>query len=378
MSQPPGTALVVGALDTPTALGGARALAAAGWRVSVAGPVPQGGRPLTAFSRTVRSVHPTPSAAADAPGFARAVADAAAGLDRPVLLAAGDAELLALAAAGAGLSGVFGVPDAAALHAVLDKRSLTSAAAAAGIATPALVEGEPASWPVVVKAALHAVPGAPGERWEVQLAEGPAELAAARERAAAAGMPLLVQERVEGSLMAVGLVVDGDGQALARVQQVSTTTFPVGAGRTARGVTVEVDDGLAQRCTRLLADAGWVGMAQLQLLVPPTGPPVLIDVNPRLYGSVALAVAAGAPLPDLAARVLRGERPARVPDARAGVRYQWLEGDLRAAAGSAGRVRGAATALLARGATGPVWSARDPFPAAVAVARLAGRALRPR
>ncbi len=368
----PGDVLVVGALDTSTALSGVRALSTDGWRVHAVGSLGRH-RPLTGFSRWVRSVHPAPSPATDAEGFARAVAAAVQGLEAPVLLAAGDAELLALASSRDLLPPLPGVPDPAALHQVLDKRSLHDAAAAVGLAVPVLVDGAPRAWPVVVKAALHSVPGAPQERWEVELAHDAAQLAVLRERAAAAGMPLVVQERVAGPLMAVALVVDAEGRAISRVQQLATTTFPVGAGRTGRARTVAVDDELAKRCARLLAEAGWVGMAQLQFLLPPSGPPVLIDANPRLYGSVALAVAAGAPLPQLAARVLRGEQVAVCPDARAGVRYQWLEGDLKAALAGRRRLASLVRAAAHRGGTGPLWSARDPLPALVSTGRLLSR-----
>jgi hypothetical protein len=53
-----------------------------------------------------------------------------------------------------------------------------------------------------------------------------------------------------------------------------------------------------------------------------------IDFNPRPYGSLSLAVAAGAPLPALWCTWCAGERRAQVA-ARPGVRYRWEDADLR-------------------------------------------------
>ena len=43
---------------------------------------------------------------------------------------------------------------------------------------------------------------------------------------------------------------------------------------------------------------GFGGLAQLQFVQAPGGAPALIDVNPRFYGSLPLALACGVNLPD--------------------------------------------------------------------------------
>ncbi len=55
----------------------------------------------------------------------------------------------------------------------------------------------------------------------------------------------------------------------------------------------------------------------------------LLDINPRVYGSLSLAVAAGVNLPAIwCARVAGSIGPTRLRG-RPGVRYRWLEGDVR-------------------------------------------------
>ena len=62
----------------------------------------------------------------------------------------------------------------------------------------------------------------------------------------------------------------------------------------------------------------------------PDGSFASIDLNPRPYGSIALAIAGGADLPAIWAAWLLGEqRPYAV--ARAGLRYRWEDAELRRA-----------------------------------------------
>lgn len=378
MSPRPGGArsvLLVGDPASRTTLSGARALGRAGWAVHVAGAP---GRGLVGWSRCVTGRHVV-APPTDTEAFADDLVALAETLPGAVVLACGDAELLALARTAERLGSLKGVPRTAAVEALVDKGLLAEGAARAGLATPQVLVGEPSRWPVVAKAAVHSAPGRADPRWEVVVAASAVELAAARDRAHAAGVELIVQEHVSGQLIALALVLDGTGTVVGRAQQVAERIWPRGAGVSARAVTVPVDDGLAERAATLLRNAGWTGLAQLQLLTRPGREPVLIDVNPRLYGSLRLAVAAGAPLPDLTARVLAGEQVARRPDARAGVRYQWLLGDLRAALSEPARTPAVLGVLRAAGrSSGAVRDGRDLLPVAACAADLAARAIRPK
>jgi hypothetical protein len=109
---------------------------------------------------------------------------------------------------------------------------------------------------------------------------------------------------------------------------------------------------------------GWFGLAELQFLAPVDSPPRVIDLNGRFYGSLALAVAAGANLPHTWAALATG-RDARPVRARAGVRYQWLHGDLRLAAACPWPQKGRELLSTLAGAAGAVHSVgrtRDPRP----------------
>jgi hypothetical protein len=111
----------------------------------------------------------------------------------------------------------------------------------------------------------------------------------------------------------------------------------------------------------------------LQFLVAADGVPRLIDLNGRFYGSLALAVRAGANLPAVWAALATG-RDVEPVTARSGVRYSWWEGDLRRAMldRRGGLVRDLAGTLGAGvGAVHSIGRWRDPAPAVVQLRQLA-------
>ncbi len=126
-----------------------------------------------------------------------------------------------------------------------------------------------------------------------------------------------------------------------------------------------VDEVLAAGAHRRLADLGWSGLVQLQFLRDAAGVAHLIDLNGRFFGSMALALRAGANLPDLWARQTLGESVPAPADARTGVRFVWAAGDLRRAhvERREGLVADVASVLRwLPGSVTSVWDPRDPDP----------------
>lgn len=360
-------ALVLGDGSASFALVAVRSLARAGWTVDVADPAGAG---RAAASRYVTAVHVVPRPEEGLEPFVLALQAAHRRGRHDVVLACDDAEVVALTLVRDRVDAVVPHPPHETLVRALDKLELTRAAAAHGLAAPRTAEADEAglaavTGPVVVKARLHWSPEQlPAHRHsEAVLCDGPEQARAAAARMRAAGAVPLVQERVAGDLRAVSLVLDRDGRLLAAAHQRATRL--TARGTSARAVTVPADAELEQRLLALLAGWGWWGLANLQLLAAPGRPPLLIDLNPRLYGSLALAVAAGADLPALWAAAAVGTAPAGVQRARPGVRFQALEQELvalRAAGLSArGLLDTGHAALRSRHST---WSAADPAPAA--------------
>lgn len=182
---------------------------------------------------------------------------------------------------------------------------------------------------------------------------------------------VIVQPFIEADLRAVSGVL-WDGRLLAVSHQRYQRLWPRGTGVGCLASTVEPDVPLEQSLVRLLD--GHCGVFQVQLLGR-----YVLDVNPRVFGSLPLAVAAGANLPVVAANAARG-CVGQLVRARAGVRYRWLEGDLRGIGQGFLRrelsVREVVHQLRPRrGTAHSIESVRDPGPALARLATIATRGM---
>jgi predicted ATP-grasp superfamily ATP-dependent carboligase len=372
-------ALIVEDGEAPHVLAAARALSRAGWEVALA--VTGAGRTR---SRAVRSQHRLPAPEDGLDAFVAALAPVASGYD--VVFGGDDIEVLALSAERDAIPSVVPHGAPADVRRAIDKLELVEAAGRAGIAAPRTRPATPEALqaldgPVMVKARLHWDPARrqDGRHALVVACDSRQEAADAAAAMRAGGFDPLLQDPVAGELMALSLVVDREGLPVAVSQQ---RTLRSSLRRTScRAETVEVDPALLRAAVRLLGDLRWFGLANLQFLRPPRGVPHLIDLNGRFYGSLALAVAAGANLPDLWGRLALGDPVPSFTVARAGVRFQSFVEDAQRARAErrGGLLRDLAGCLAyAPGAAHPHADLRDPLPGAVVGGRMARRRVSPR
>lgn len=368
-------ALIVENGGSRGALAAVRSLGRAGYHVGVAAP----GAGLASRSRWCRNTHVI-AAPSSGSGFISSVAAAASGYD--IVFPVGDAELMLLSEHRSQIAPLLPWPSHGAVMSCLDKGAMTEVAERLRIPAPRMfgLDEYPGTGEVFVKELLHGEfrTGAAVARSEAVRAADLRQVEAAAAKIEEAGGRPVLQEVVGGCLIAYCVLRDSSGTRLAQVEQVATALYPPGAGVSSRAVTEEVDDEIAAFAERLLDDVGASGVVEMQFIRDVAGTPHLIDVNPRFYGSMSLAIAAGADFPVLLARAAIGQRT-QTPPARVGVRYQWLEGDLRRALaeGRGGIARDVANTMgYARGAVHSIWSRDDVSPGLWHARRLAARAYR--
>ena len=358
------------------ALAAVRSLGRAGYEVAVASQ--QKGH--AARSRYCARWHAIPAPVEPTEVFAGAVSDLVSRHGYEVAFGVGDAEAIALSEHRDILGCELGYPDHDLVRSSFDKVWVAEAAQRAGIAVPRQIQGDDPAFPVLVKEQIHGPETADATSMRVfaTKADDEEELGAAVQTIEARGGRAVVEEFVTGPLEAV-VVFAHEGSVRALSHQIAEKVYPPGAGVSVRASTVPIDEELARKVDTLIADMGWSGVAEMQFLRPPDGEPRLIDFNGRFYGSLALAIAAGVDLPVLWARTVSGNSPLKEIRARPGVRYQWLEGDLRRAMrqrGETGAMDVLRTLAFAPRATHSIWGASDPWPAVRFAAVLVGRALR--
>jgi predicted ATP-grasp superfamily ATP-dependent carboligase len=188
--------------------------------------------------------------------------------------------------------------------------------------------------------------------------------------------PVLVQPYLSESLIGVGGVV-WHGQLVAAVHQRYLRTWPVDCGGAAFAVTTAPDVELEERLVHLLTGYDGIFVAQF-------ADGYLLDLNPRVYGSISLAAKAGVNLVGVYCDLLLGMTPAHAPlRARPRVYYRWLEGDLKHAVHTLNHGQARLGAVLAALrprlgiAHGPE-SLRDPGPMLCRLRYLAQNILQPR
>jgi predicted ATP-grasp superfamily ATP-dependent carboligase len=136
----------------------------------------------------------------------------------------------------------------------------------------------------------------------------------------------LVQQRVEGEGFGVG-VLAREGRVLASFSHRRVREYPVSGGPSALCESVK-DPRLADYAARIIGALGWTGVAMVEFKKDDDYR--LMEVNPRFWGSLPLAVEAGVNFPWLLCRLAAGEEPG-APDYAEGVRLRFLAMDLAAA-----------------------------------------------
>jgi predicted ATP-grasp superfamily ATP-dependent carboligase len=270
-------------------------------------------------------------------------------------------------------------PGPESLHAIRDKSLLPSTAAAAGVRTPRTLMERRAEEladafvpiPCVIK---PADPGARSRRSELIRSRADLERALRRSRYSNRER-LIVQEWIPGPLTSIEVVLSREGVVVERFQQIALRTWPPRIGSISLATSVEPDATLLEQGVEVLRRAGYWGLAQLDFVRASDGP-VLIDVNPRFYACLPLALASGVNLSAAWHDVALGLPAGRPTDYKPGMTFRWLEADLVAGLrGERSRLR-----RVDRGPTaGAMWAPDDPVAAGMlgagAIALRAGRVL---
>ena len=316
-----------------------RALAHAGYRPTV---TETNGRSLAGASNACARRVTVPPVTGDGTEYADAVRAELA--SRPYLTSfyVTDAALLAM-----------GAP----VRHLLDKAAVAERARAAGLEPPPtqvfesgaeLLDERPRlTYPVVVKPALKLS--------AARVVDTPAALDAAVPEHEGR---VLVQPVIDGPFHGLGGLAY-QGRLVATMRTLYERLWPQPCGTVAAAMTLPPDPELEAGVARLLAD--YDGPFHLDFAGP-----YLLDVNPRIHATLPLAIRGGANVVAMYCDLLQGRT---VPTVRVagGLRFRWMEGDLRSVLWNARRGTSPSATLAAlvprRGTVHSFATIRDPGPA---------------
>ncbi len=278
-----------------------------------------------------------------------------------------------------------GLPDHAEVQRALDKTCLAQAARAVGLAVPeseicthpdeAVRAARGFGFPVLTKpmTAVTEVEGGLTRR-PACLAVDEADL---RDQVRLLGK-CIVQRRIAGQVLSMAGVTTDRG-LICSVFARHHRTWPPAAGMASFVETIEPSPGLTERVDALVQALGWRGLWQLQFIERSDGQLHAIDFNPRPYGCMGVAAAAGVALVANWCAWLLGDSP-RPAAARAGVRWRMEDTDARHVLWQLRHRHGgvAARALSGTATTHAYFRARDPLPLLIRTLDLARVNLRRR
>jgi biotin carboxylase len=316
------------------ALAVTRSLGRAGHEVLVAASSP---RSIAGASRFCAGRILVPDALVDPVAFREAVTRSVRDHSVGIVLPVAEPSILSLLEDPEAMGARVPPPGLEAFRAVSDKTALVSVAEDLGIATPPGMRVETgdrpapgAEWfPAVLKPgrSVGTEEGRMRKHGVVHVADQ-AALDTALDGLPGSAFPLLLQKRIDGPGIGVFILMWGDEPVLTFGHRRVREKPPTG-GVSVLKRSVLVDPDLLRRSVELLRAFQWEGVAMVEYKVDEaTGTPYLMEVNGRFWGSLQLAVDAGADFPRVLVELMDGGTPGPRPSPRPGVSSRWFWGDI--------------------------------------------------
>lgn len=334
MTSPLPTVLVVDG-EQRAALAVIRSLGARGCTVHVGSALPQSIGGGSKFA-TTEAILPDPLKGSAA--YASAVSALVQRHGATVVVPAAEASTLALLEHRAALPEVIlPTADLDCFRHASDKEAVLALAAALGIAVPPqwTWSGQgPApvaatDFPVVIKPA-RSVAGGDGARRKVgvRYAHDFRQLDAAIADIGPEAGPFLLQARIEGPGVGIFLL-RWRGKILASFAHRRVREKPPSGGVSTLCESVAAPPELLERSIALLETLGWDGVAMIEYKRDHrTGRDYLMEINPRFWGSLQLAIDAGVDFPWLLVQAATGQVENPVTRWEVGRRSRWWWGEI--------------------------------------------------
>jgi predicted ATP-grasp superfamily ATP-dependent carboligase len=194
--------------------------------------------------------------------------------------------------------------------------------------------------------------------------------------------PMLLQERIpeQGRGLGVSALMDQDGRCVATFAHERLQQYPNSGGPSTDRRSIHAPE-LVERSLELLRRLEWRGIAMVEWKTDPRdNQPKLMEINPRFWGSLELAVRSCVDFPLLYARAALGERSQPVTSYVVGRRCRWMiPGEiLRYLTQAPARREGIIEFLRGLPALAEEWDPRDLLGTLATLVCTAGLALNPR
>jgi predicted ATP-grasp superfamily ATP-dependent carboligase len=120
-----------------------------------------------------------------------------------------------------------------------------------------------------------------------------------------------------------------NGEVVAKCGHVAYRTNPAMGGVSVMRESIPVPPDILDPAVRLSTAVGMEGVCEVEFRRDADNRPLLMEINPRLAGTIENAIRSGVDLPLMIWQWATGDPVRAVSDYRTGVRTRWLQGDLR-------------------------------------------------
>ena len=176
--------------------------------------------------------------------------------------------------------------------------------------------------------------------------------------------PALVQEYIPqtGMQYKCEIFVDDSGTVKSAVVFAKIRWYPVNGGSSTLNETVDRPD-IIESCTKLLHEIKWKGYADIDLIQDPRDNIAkIMEINPRITGSVKICYAAGVNFSKQLMQYAKGEEVDSILDYRKGVYLRYLHTDILWFLKSKNRFSARPSWFSFKNVTDQIFSPDDPIP----------------
>jgi predicted ATP-grasp superfamily ATP-dependent carboligase len=138
----------------------------------------------------------------------------------------------------------------------------------------------------------------------------------------------IIQEYISGAGAGVSMLFDR-GKMKAKFSHLRLREYPVSGGPSTLRISIK-EEKMERIARKLMETIDWHGVVMVEFKLTRDGTPVLIEVNPRIWGSINEAVASGVDFPFLIYQLAFEREIPEVLEYKIGMKTRFIFNDIRA------------------------------------------------
>lgn len=173
-------------------------------------------------------------------------------------------------------------------------------------------------YPVLIRARISS-----GSRG-IKKVESPSEFEAAyNEIKKEYGEPIIQDYVSKTGYSTACLLLNDRQEQIASFSYERVKEYPISGGPTVVGISTD-DSVVKEYSLKLLQSVGWKGVAEIEYILDEKGNPLLLEVNPRFWMPLNLAIKAGVDFPYILYKLASGDFLIHVSSYQQGLKYRWV------------------------------------------------------